>query len=189
MGKCQRVLYRPEMRYSRTIGYRLVQGEKIMKGNKSAEVYSRRVPVITGTVLCLIAFVAVAQTPAQDNARIEADKKAVEKATAAVKNDNIQLIADQVARKTDAVQADTARLAADKKNLSVAEDKLKADMLRQSSDDARFSGAPNSSAPSSAQTGPGTIPGTAIIPSTIAPTTAPAPATSSVTAPGTAKVP
>ena len=142
--------------------------------NKFTKICAKSLPVVAA--LCLVASMAGAQTPAQDKSKVDADKAAVEAAQTAVKNTTTQMEADTAAKKTDAVQMDTVKLAADKQNLSAAEDKLKADMKLQSSDEARFN-VPDTAPSAPVTTGTHIIPGTAVV--------APAPVTTPVATPAT----
>jgi len=109
-----------------------------MSGNKS--IYTKSMPVVAALALCLMASVSLAQTPAQDEANVTRDQKAVDDAQALVKTDTAQLVADQTAKNSAAAKADQNTLLADRLAETAAENKLKADMDQQSSDSDRFNG-------------------------------------------------
>lgn len=109
-----------------------------MEGNKPGKKCSKAVPVLIGAALCLLASVSRAQTPAQDNSKIDKDKAAVEKAKTSVENATLQMNTDQASKKLYALQGDAVALAAAKQAESLAEDKLKADTAQQGADEARF---------------------------------------------------
>jgi hypothetical protein len=98
------------------------------------------IPVIAALTLCLAASAAMAQTPAQDEATVAADKQARDDAKSVVQADTLQLDTDQKSGNNDAAQADTNKLITDKQALDDAEHKLRADRKDLYSDEENFNG-------------------------------------------------
>ena len=123
---------------------RLLKGERIVIGYKFKRIRAAHIFLIAVLASCLLVTAAGAQTPAQDESTVAADKQELEATRQAIKNDTPQLDLDVKTGNTAAAQTDTNNLMTDKHAVSDARDKLKADEKDMHADDENFNGTPDS---------------------------------------------